>query len=237
MAGELGTTSRRGRCEVYSSRSLQGPRMVLLRLLLLGAAAVAGAGTLSGARAQSPWSASLGLGYAAPLHGFGDAGGSYALTLDLFRRVRPSLQVGLEGGYHRLGTHTTDLPDFAGPGSSLLERLSWELFVADAILRVGLASGRFRPYVVGGGGVGVARSRDRIHAVDASGAPLPMYAFDATTSSTHATATVGAGADLPDAFGRVDAGLELRWYGLLSVSAESAGMAQYGVASLRLSLP
>ncbi len=237
MAGELGTTSRRGRCEVDCSDPRQTRRRAVLRLLVFGAAAAVGAGTLSGAQAQIPWSVSLGVGYAAPLHGFGDAGGSYALTLDLFRRVRPSLQVGLEGGYHRLGTHTTDIPDFSGPGSSLVERLSWEMFTADALLRAGPASGRFRPYVVGGGGVGVARSRDRIHAVDASGAPLPMYAFDATTSSTHATATVGAGADLPDAFGHLDAGLELRWYGLLSVSAESAGLAQYGVASLRLSLP
>lgn len=206
MAGELGTTSRRGRCEVDCSDPRQTRRRAVLRLLVLGAAAAVGSGTLSGARAQTPWSISLGVGYAAPLHGFGDAGGSYALTLDLFRRVRPSLQVGLEGGYHRLGTHTTDIPDFSGPGSSLVERLSWEMFTADALLRAGPASGRFRPYVVGGGGVGVARSRDRIHAVDASGAPLPMYAFDATTSSTHATATVGAGADLPDAFGRRGAG-------------------------------
>jgi hypothetical protein len=83
----------------------------------------------------------------------------------------------------------------------------------------------------------VARSHDRIEAFDPSGAPLPMYAFDATTSSTHATATIGVGADLPDALGRLDAGLELRWYGLLAVSAESAGLAQYGLASLRLSLP
>jgi hypothetical protein len=237
MADGPGATSRRGRCEVDDPGSSAGRRRLIFRYLVLGAAAVLGAGALGSARAQAPWSTSLGLGYAVPLHGFGDAGGSYALTVDLLRRIHPSVRVGVEGGYHRLGTHRTDIPDFSGPGSSLVERFSWQVFAADALLSVQGEHGTFRPFGVGGLGVAVARSHDRIEGTDASGAPLPMYAFDATTSSTNAMATIGLGADLPDAFGRLDAGLELRWYALLAVSAESAGLAQYGVASLRLSLP
>lgn len=199
--------------------------------------AAAWGGLASPASAQAPWSGALGLGFAGPLHGFTGAGGSVGATAAVFRRVQPYTQVGLETGYHRLGSSSTVIHDFSEPGGLYVEDYSWSVWTTDLAVRFTFPSGGFRPYVLVGAGASVARSTDRIHVTDASGAPVPRYDFDQTRHSTHASATATMGLDFPDVLGSVDVGIEARWYGLLSVSAGGGNLGQYGMAAVRLGIP
>lgn len=191
----------------------------------------------SPASAQVPWSGALSVGFAGPLHGFTGAGGSAGATAGVFRRVQPYTQVGLEAGYHRLGSSSTVIHDFSEPGGLYVEDFSGAVWTADLAVRFTFPSEGFRPYVLAGAGASVARSTDRIRVTDASGAPVPRYDFDQTRHSTHASATAAMGLDFPDVLGSVDVGIEARWYGLLSVNAGGGNLGQFGMAAVRLGIP
>ncbi|HEU5171181.1 MAG TPA: hypothetical protein VFU46_11620 [Gemmatimonadales bacterium] len=182
--------------------------------------------------AQRPWSGGLSVGYA---HGIGgDFGGNGSVNAvgSLFRPVAGVIDVGVEVGYHRLGTNTTRLPDLYGPGSTYREDFGWTVWQAGLAARLRPAEGRWRPYALAGSGAYVVRSRDVIEVRDASGAEIPGLQFRQTRTEVKPGVSLGAGIERLATIGRLAVGLHARWHGVLA----GGGVADFFTITMGLGL-
>jgi len=181
---------------------------------------------------QQGWFVTVNGGYA---NGIGDnfeAGGSVSATGFVYRPVARNVDVGLELGYHGLGTSTTRIPDLYGPGSSYREDFTWSAWQATAGVRVRPAASRLRPYAAAGAGAYLLRSRDVIEVRDGAGQPIPQYQFRQTEGELHPGVNAGIGVDRLVSLGRIGLGVHARWHGIIAGS----GVADFFTVSLGLSL-
>ncbi len=168
---------------------------------------------------QGRWFGNLSGGYS---NGIGDTfeqGGSVSGAGFVYRQVARSLDVGLELGYHGLGTETTLIPDFDGqPGVTYREDFSWSAWQATAAMRIRPSASPVRPYVTAGAGAYLLRSRDVIDVHDAAGRPIPFYQFRQTNAELHPGINAGIGIDRLVSLGRVGFGVHARWHGIIGRS-------------------
>ncbi|HET8623631.1 MAG TPA: hypothetical protein VFM14_08715 [Gemmatimonadales bacterium] len=198
--------------------------------LLAGALALGlGAGNLS---AQQGWSVTLTSGYS---NGIGDTfegPGSLSATASVYRPISRVLDAGIELGYHGLGTTTTRLPDLYGPGSTYREDFSTSAWQGTIGVRLRPSTSRIRPYAGAGAGAYLLRIHDVIEVRDASGQPIPQYAFRQTDAELHPGVNAALGVDRLVSIGRIGVGVHVRWHGIIAAS----GIADFFSLSLGLAL-
>jgi hypothetical protein len=116
----------------------------MARGVTLAMLAILGSSPAGAVAQQRGWLVSLTGGYA---HGIGDFGGKGSVSGTAFalRPVGGNVDVGVELGYHRLGTNTTRLPDLYGPGTTYREDFTRSAWQATAAVRLRLAASRIRP--------------------------------------------------------------------------------------------
>lgn len=162
------------------------------------------------------WLINLTGGYS---HGIGgDFGGSGSVsgTAGAFRPVGRIVDVGMELGYHGLGTNTTRLRDLYGPGSTYREDFTRRAWQATVAVRLRPARSASRPYVIAGAGAYLVGFRDIIEVRDAAGQPLPQYQFRQSDSELHPGVNLGLGVDRLVAIGRLGLGVHARWHGVIA---------------------
>jgi hypothetical protein len=162
------------------------------------------------------WLINLAGGYS---HGIGgDFGGSGSVsgTAGAFRPVGRIVDVGVELGYHGLGTTTTRIQDLYGPGSTYQEDFTRRAWQATAAVRLRPAGSASRLYVIAGAGAYLVGFRDMIEARDAAGQPLPQYQFRQSDSELHPGVHLGAGVDRLVSLGRLGIGVHARWHGVIA---------------------
>jgi hypothetical protein len=182
--------------------------------------------------AQQGWSGTVTSGYS---NGIGDTfegPGSLSATGSLYRPIGRNVDLSVELGYHGLGTTTTLLSDLYGPGSSYREEFSTSAWQGTVGVRLRPFGSHLRPYVGVGGGAYLLRTRDVIDVRDASGQPIPQYAFRQTDSELHPGVNAGVGVDRLLSVGRVGIGVHARWHGIIAPS----GIADFFSVSLGLAL-
>jgi hypothetical protein len=185
-----------------------------------------------GAAQHRGWLVIVGGGYANGLGTDFGGGGSLSGTLAVFRPVGRNLDVGVELGYHGLGTSTTRLQDLYGPGSTYREDFTRSAGQATAVARLHPTGGRIRPYVAAGGGAYLFRIRDVIEVRDAAGQPIPQYQFRQTQAELHPGVNAGIGLDRLVSLGGVGVGVHARWHGILA----AGGIADFVTVSLGVTL-
>lgn len=185
------------------------------------------------AAAQQPgWLFSVNGGYA---NGIGDTfeeGGSVSATGFVYRPVARNVDVGLELGYHGLGTSTTRIPDLYGPGSTYREDFTTSAWQVTAGVRVRPTASRLRPYAAASAGAYVLRIRDVIVVRDAAGAIIPHYQFRQTNAELHPGVSGGIGVDRLVSLGRLGLGVHARWHGIIA----PGGIADFFSVSVGLAL-
>jgi hypothetical protein len=181
---------------------------------------------------QRGWIANLNGGYA---NGIGDnfeGPGSVSATGFIYRRVGGNIDLGVEIGYHGLGTSTTRLSDLYGPGSTYREDFTWSVWQATAGVRVRPAATRVRPYAAASTGAYLLRIRDVIEVRDAAGELIPQYQFRQTDAELHPGVNAGVGVDRLVSLGRLGLGLHARWHGIIA----PGGIADFFTVSVGLAL-
>lgn len=184
------------------------------RPMLVCALALALPATLTGQGGE--WTGTLAAGYG---QGLGDAfGGKGAVSAHAgaFRTLSPGTGLGLELGYHRFNTLTSNIPDLYGPGSLQREDFRRSLWSATAMLRLRAGGAAWRPFAGAGIGAHLVRVHDQILTQDASGAPIPGLQFDDSSSELKPGMSLLAGLERARALGRVALGFQARWDGVLS---------------------
>jgi hypothetical protein len=182
---------------------------------------------------QAGWLFTVSGGYA---NGIGDTfeqGGSVSVIGSVYRPMGRNADIGLELGYHGLGTETTLLRDFDGqPGSTYREDFSWSAWQATVGARIRPSASRVRPYATAGAGAYLLRSRDVIEVRDAASQPIPFYEFRQTNAELRPGLNAGVGADRLLSLGRLGLGVHARWHGIVAPS----GIADFFSVSVGLSL-
>ena len=205
----------------------------MTRFRARAAVALAAATLLPGPAAaqQGRWLVGVSGGYASGIGDNFEGPGSVTATLSVVRPLGPSVDLGIELGYHGLGTTTTRLHDLYGPGSTYREdftRSAWQL---SAHARLRPAGSPVRPYVSAGGGAYLLRIRDVIEVRDAGEQIIPQYKFRQTDGQVYPGVHLGLGADRLVSLGRVGLGLHARWHGIIS-----EGIADFFTIGVGLSL-
>jgi hypothetical protein len=188
----------------------------MVRAVTLATVAVLGMIPARAAAQHRGWLVNLAGGYA---HGIGgDFGGSGSVsgTALLLRPVGGNVDVGVEVGYHGLGTNTTRIQDLYGAGSTYQEDFARSAWQATAAVRLRPAGSRIRPYVTAGAGAYLVRFRDIIEVRDAAGQPIPQYQFRQSDGELHPGVNLGVGADRFVSVGRIGIGLHARWHGVIA---------------------
>jgi len=204
----------------------------MFRAATVAACAALTLGPARAAAQQRGWIANVNGGYA---NGIGDnfeGPGSVSATGFVYRPVGRNLDLGVEIGYHGLGTSTTRLPDLYGPGSTYREDFTWSVWQATAGVRVRPATSRIRPYAAAGAGAYLLRIRDVIEVRDAAGVIIPQYQFRQTDAELHPGVNAGLGVDRLVSLGRLGLGLHARWHGVIAGS----GVADFFTVSVGLAL-
>jgi hypothetical protein len=194
--------------------------------------ALAMAGLTTGAEAQRGWLVSVSGGYADGIGDTFEEGGSLSGSVSLYRPIAHGVDLGLDLGYHGLGTGTTRIPDLYGPGSTYREDFTYMAWQASAGVRLRPAATRIRPYIGAGAGAYLLRTRDVIEVRDAAGQPIPQYQFRQTNSDLYPGVNGGVGVDRLVSLGRVGLGVHARWHGIIA----PGGVADFFTVSLGLAL-
>jgi hypothetical protein len=203
-------------------------------MLYAGAALALAAATLLPtvtAAQHGRWLIGVSGGYASGIGDNFEGPGSVTAVGSVFRPVGRNVDLGIELGYHGLGTTTTRLTDLYGSGSTYREdftRSAWQL---SGQARVRPAGSTVRPYVSAGGGAYLLRIRDVIEVRDAGGQIIPQYQFRQTGGQIYPGVHLGLGADRLVSLGRVGLGLHARWHGIIS-----EGIADFFTIGVGLSL-
>ena len=217
------------RCEVGGNTQ---PGMTMFRAATLAAITALALGPARAAAQHRGWLVNLTGGYANGIGSDFGGGGSVSGTVLVLRQVGRTIDVGLEAGYHGLGTTTTRLQDLYGPGSTYREDFSRSVWQATAAVRVRSGNSRIRPYLAAGGGAYLFRIRDVIDVRDAAGQPIPQYRFRQTNAELHPGVNAGLGADRLVSLGRLGVGLHARWHGIIA----AGGVADFVTVSLGVAL-
>jgi hypothetical protein len=191
----------------------------MLRAATLLALTAFGFNPMPGAAQHRGWLVTLSGGYANGLGSDFEGGGSLSGTLSVLRPIGRNVDVGIELGYHGLGTSTTRLQDLYGPGSTYREDFTRSAGQATLVARLRPASGRLRPYVAAGAGAYLFRIRDVIEVRDAAGQPIPQYQFRQADAELHPGVTAGLGVDRLISLGPLGIGVHARWHGILAAGS------------------
>jgi hypothetical protein len=170
---------------------------------------------------QKGWLVGVSGGYS---NGIGDAfdgRGSLTASGSVHRTVGRNADLGVELGYHGLGTITTRVSDLYGPGSTYREDFTRRVWQLTANARLRPAASALRPYVSAGAGAYLLRIRDVIEVRDAQGQLIPQYQFRQTDGELYPGINAGIGADRLISLGRVGLGLHARWHGIISEGVAS----------------
>lgn len=166
----------------------------------------------------SPWSCGLSVGYSEGLgEGFAPQG-SVSASAEGYYSGR-WVGIGIEGGYHGLGTESSRTLDLYGPGTSEHRDVSRSASQATVAFRVRRPSGKLRPYAIAGAGAYFLRTQYETDVRDATGAPMPRYQWLGEETEAKPGFNVGAGMVNHHTFGRVSLGFHARWHGMFFVSA------------------
>jgi hypothetical protein len=195
--------------------------------------ALAAATLLPGAAAaqQGGWLLGVSGGYASGIGDTFEGPGSATVAVSVLRAVGRNVDLGIELGYHGLGTTTTRLPDLYGPGSTYREDFTQSAWQLSGHARLRPAGSPVRSYVSAGGGAYLLRIRDVIEVRDAGGQIIPQYQFRQTNGQVYPGVHLGLGADRLVSLGRVGLGLHARWHGIIS-----KGIADFFTIGVGLSL-
>ena len=203
---------------------------------MLRAATLAAAGVLAlfplSAAAQGGWLVNVTGGYAGGIGDNFEGGGSVSGTALVYRPIGRSLDLGVEVGYHGLGTTTTRLRDLYGPGSTYREDFTRSAWQATVGVRVRPPASRLRPYAGAGAGAYLLRIRDVIEVRDAAGQPIPQYQFRQTDGELHPGVNAALGVDRLVSLGRLGVGLHARWHGIIA----PGGVADFFTVSIGVAL-
>jgi hypothetical protein len=200
-----------------------GTALALAALTLLPGAAAA---------QQGRWLVGVNGGYASGIGDNFEAPGSVTAAGSVYRTVGRNLDLGVELGYHGLGTTTTRIADLYGPGSTYREDFSRSALQLTGNLRLRPAGSAVRPYVSAGAGAYALRIRDVIEVRDAAGQVIPQYRFRQTDAELHPGVVGGVGVDRLVSLGRVGVGVHARWHGIIA----AGGIADFFSVSVGLSL-
>lgn len=177
-------------------------RLMLATTLLVAAGAPAAA---TPAAAQRPWTLALSGAYSSSggAHPYWDDGSVVGATVLAARRIGPALELGLEAGWHHLGSREENsrCPDASCGGPFSIEnRIGTNTWHADAVLRLRPTHGSFRPYALAGLGVMQLRRHSDIFATYPDG-----HIDDMEFTDTDATPelVLGAGLEYGPETGRV----------------------------------
>ena len=160
----------------------------------------------SGAKAEIlGWTKTVQLGYSTMTEE-GAPSGSFGGHAGLYAQMHQVIGVGVEAGYHKLGSQTVDL----GGGETADASWSAMRFTGNVMARG--VTGPFRPYAVGGLGV----------------YPIRLSVDSTTLGSASETETkfgfnLGAGATFGAPTSPVSFGVEGRWHSIPSVLDDGTG--------------
>ena len=188
----------------------------MVRAVTLMVAVLSGVSPVGAVAQHRSWLINLTGGYS---HGIGgDFGGSGSVsgTAAAFRPVGRIVDVGVELGYHGLGTNTTRLQDLYGPGSTYQEDFTRRAWQATAAVRLRPAGSASRPYVSAGAGAYLVGFRDIIEVRDGAGQLIPQYQFRQSDSEVHPGVNLGLGVDRLVTIGRLGIGAHGRWHGVIA---------------------
>lgn len=189
----------------------------LAACLALGASAfLIGLTSPAPALAQSALSGVATVGFALDME---SKQGGFAASVGLFSRINQVLSLGLNLGYDKYGTETTNL------GINYKRHV----LAADISLRIRKPSGNTRPYATIGGGILILSTEETWHYDDGSN-------FSSRRTSKMPMLILGVGLDFPKVLGALGAGIHARYrLAAESVSAE-LGLEHYLTISLGISL-
>jgi hypothetical protein len=182
--------------------------------------------TQAGAQATGRWSPSIGVTVNAAL-GRPETNWGLGATAALLRRSG-RFAFGVEAGYQALGTEVTRVDDFDNqPGSVYREEFTRSMLRLAALVRADVGSGPVRPYLVAGAGAYDGRFHDRIEVRDANGQRIPFYDFEGSGGDVKPGLTAGLGLDLKRRRGGPGLALEARWHGILDLTEDGFGTADF----------
>jgi hypothetical protein len=181
---------------------------------------------------QGRWLVGVNGGYASGIGDNLEGPGSVTAAGWVLRPVARNVDLGVEVGYHGLGTTTTRLPDLYGPGSTYREDFTRSAWQTTLSVRLRPAAVRVRPYVSAGAGGYLLRIRDVIEVRDGAGEIIPQYQFRQTDAELHPGVIAGVGADRLISLGRLALGVHARWHGVIA----PGGIADFFSVGVGLSL-
>lgn len=201
-------------------------RLVLPMATALMAAGIAAPAGPVAAQSPGAWAPGIGVTLNTAL-GRRESRWGAGATVDLLRRSG-RFAFGIEAGYQALGTEVTRIDDFDNrPGWTYREEFRRSLLRAVAIARVELGPGPVRPYAVAGAGAYDGRFHDSIAVHDANGQRVPFYDFEWSGSDVKPGVTAGLGLALRRAGGGPGLALEGRWHGIVDVTEDGFGTADF----------